>query len=320
MAPVFRIARHDERKALNMANTLTRRAFGKTVLAGLGAAALPSWTAAEARKLKIGCTTLIWGGLPRTSENLEPALKDMATIGFHGFETFASILEDWDKKGMLDGLIKKNGVPLTSAYSTVQVTDPAARKENVAMLIRQTNIIKKYGGRFFVLAPNGVPRASYNFQEHRANIIAALNEYAMAVTDLGLRTGLHQHTGTAVETRDETYAVMEAVNTNNLRFAPDVGQLQKGGADAAKVIKDFKSITAHMHLKDYKGWEHFAGYCPLGQGTVDLKSILDTMEGANPNANIMHELDGSTHQPYTPMETAQIAKVYLQKLGYTFRA
>ena len=139
------------------------------------------------------------------------------------------------------------------------------------------------------------------------------------MNDLGLGAGLHQHTGTAVESRDETYAVMEAVDTRYLKFAPDVGQLQKGGADAAKVVKDFLPITVHMHLKDYKGWEHFAGYCPLGEGKVDLKAILDMVEGANPGANIMHELDGSAGAPYTPLQTAQTGKAYLQKLGYTFR-
>jgi len=74
-----------------------------------------------------------------------------------------------------------------------------------------------------------------------------------------------------------------------------------------------------MHLKDYKGWEHFQGYCPLGEGKVDLKGILDTMEEANPKAGIMHELDGSANQPYTARETAERSKAYLQKLGYEFR-
>jgi inosose dehydratase len=112
---------------------------------------------------------------------------------------------------------------------------------------------------------------------------------------------------------------MEAVNTKHLKFAPDVGQLQKGGAEAAKVVKDFLSLTVHMHLKDYSGGEHFAGYCPLGQGKVDITAILDMVEGANPRANIMVELDPSPKQPMTPLETAQISKVYLQKLGYGFR-
>jgi len=302
-----------------MTTLLTRRTFTKAMLAGLGAAAVPAIGAAQSRKLKIGCTSLIWGALPRSPENLSAAVRDMAAVGFHGFETFASIVHDWDAKGTLAPLMAEHQIPLISAYSTVQLIDTATRKENLAQLIEWGKAVKKNGGRFMVLAPNGVKREAYNFAEHRAKIVSGLNEYAKAMNDIGLGAGLHQHTGTAVESRDETYAVMEAVDTRVLKFAPDVGQLQKGGADAAKVVKDFLPITVHMHLKDYKGWEHFAGYCPLGEGKVDLKAILDMVEGANPTANIMHELDGSQKAPYTPLQTAEISKAYLQKLGYTFR-
>jgi inosose dehydratase len=303
-----------------MTNLLDRRTFTRSVLAGLAAAAWPTSSAAQSRKLKIGCTALIWGALPRSPENLATAVRDMASLGFHGFETFASIVHDMDVKGTLAPLLAQHPIPLVSGYATVQLIDTATRKENLAQLIDWGRSLKKHGGRFMVLAPNGVKRETYNFAEHRDKIVAGLNEYAKAMNDLGLGAGLHQHTSTAVESRDETYAVMEAADTRYLKFAPDVGQLQKGGADAAKVVKDFASITVHMHLKDYKGWEHFAGYCPLGEGKVDLESILDTVEASNPNANIMHELDGSQNAPYTPLQTAEIGVAYLRKLGYTFRS
>jgi inosose dehydratase len=302
-----------------MTMTISRRSFNMAVLTGLGAAAVSAIGSAAMRNLKIGCTSLIWGALPRSPDNLAPAVKDMAGLGFHGFETFAAILEEWDKRGTLGDLLAANRIPLVSGYATMQVVDAAARKDELEKLKRWGMVVRKHGGRFVVLAPNGVKREGYNFQEHRTNIVSALNEYAMAVNDIGLGAGLHQHTGTAVETRDETYAIMEAADTKQLKFAPDVGQLQKGGANAAQVVKDFLAITVHMHLKDFSGGEHFAGYCPLGQGKVDLKSILDMVEGANPNANIMVELDGSASMPYTALQTAQISKAYLQKLGYAFR-
>jgi len=299
---------------------MNRRAFTKTILAGLGATAIPAMTGAQApvRKLKIGITTLIWGAVPRTPENLEPALKDSSELGYHSFETFASILEDYETKGALPALLDKYPIPLRSAFVTVNVTDPSARKAQIEMLQRYAKILKNYGGSFLVQSPNG-PRTNYNFADHKANIVAALNDYGKAVNDAGLGTGLHQHTGTAVETREETYAIMQAVDTRYMKFAPDLGQAQKGGTDAAQLVKDFSSIIVHMHLKDFKGWEHMAGYCPLGEGVVDLKSVLATMEKANPNANIMHELDGSAKMPYTPRQTAEISKKYVQSLGYTFR-
>jgi inosose dehydratase len=298
---------------------MNRRTFTKTLLAGVGAAALPAFPEAQAQKrLKIGITMLIWGAVPRSPENLEPAMKDASELGYHWFETFASILEDHDKKGTLVSLLDRYPIPLRSAYVTVNVTDPAQRKDQIAMLQRYAKVVKKYGGSYLVQSANG-PRTGYVFAEHKANIISALNEYGKAVNDVGLRTGLHQHTGTAIETREETYDVMNAVDTRYMHFAPDIGQAQKGGTDAAQLVKDFAKIIDHMHLKDFKGWEHMAGYCPLGEGKVDLKSVLETMEKANPNANIMHELDGSANMPYTPRQTAEIRKKYVQSLGYTFR-
>jgi inosose dehydratase len=301
-----------------MQNTVNRRTFTKTVLAGLGAAAVPAFAAAQAKKLKIGATSLIWGAVPRTPENLEAALKDMFELGYHSAETFAAIVEDLHNKGVLKPMLEKYPIPLVSAYSSVQLMDTSTRKENVEELVRRGKILKQYGGQFMVLNANGVKREGYNFAEHRANIIAGLNEYGKAMNDIGLGAGLHQHTGTAIDLTEEVYAVMENVDTRYCKFAPDTGQLQKGGSDAAKVVKDFAPIVVHMHLKDWKGWEHMAGYTPLGEGKVDLKSILETVEQHNPNANIMHELDGSRDMPYTARQTAEISKKYLQSLGYTF--
>jgi inosose dehydratase len=150
--------------------------------------------------------------------------------------------------------------------------------------------------------------------------VGALNDYAKAAVDAGVATGFHQHTGTAVESRDEVYALMESADTRYLKFAPDVGQLQKGGADAAKVVKDFAALTVHMHLKDFSGGQYFAGYCPLGEGKVDLAGILETMEAAGHPANIMVELDRSPSTPITAKATAITAKAFLQKQGYQFRS
>jgi len=297
---------------------MNRRDFSKTLALGLGAASVESLSAAE-KKLKIGYTALSWNSAPRTPENLEPALKDFSDLGFYSFETFAEVLESWDQKGTLSELIAKYKVPLTSGYFTANVVDPAARKGELEKITRLAKVIKKHGGTFMVLAPNGVRRAEYKFADNKANIVSSLNDYAKAVVDGGLGTGLHQHTGTAVETRDEVYAVMDSVDTKYMKFAPDVGQLQKGGADAAKVVKDYVAITVHMHLKDFSGGQYFAGYCPLGQGKVDIAGVLDTMENAGHPANIMVELDRAANTPISALETAQTTKAYLQKLGYKFR-
>jgi inosose dehydratase len=147
-----------------------------------------------------------------------------------------------------------------------------------------------------------------------------LNDIGKALDDIGVVGVLHQHTGTCVETRDETYAVMEAVDTRYVKFGPDVGQLQKGGSDPVKVVKDFLPIVRHVHMKDYNGGEHYLGYCPLGQGKVDISGLADLLESSGNDLMIMAELDPSPQMPLAPLDAARINKTYLQSLGYVFRA
>jgi inosose dehydratase len=307
---------------------VNRRTFTKTVLAGVGAAAMPQVGAGSApqtavqgqnstgKQLHIGCTSLIWNVFPRAPEPLETAVREMSELGYEGFETFGQVVEDLDKNGTLEKLISQHKIPLISAYAPLNVIDSSVRKDQIATIVRWGKVLKKHGASFMVIEAGGAKREGYDFAAHRANIVSSLNDFGKALADVGIGSGLHQHTNTAIETRDEVYAVMESVDTRVFKFAPDVGQLQKGGADAAKVVKDFASITVHMHLKDFVNGPHMGGYCPLGIGMVDLKAILETMEQANPKANIMHELDGSRNMPYTARQTAEISKWYLQKLGY----
>jgi len=303
---------------------MKRREFAKSLALGAGAAALPSsLSAAPERKLKIGYTCILWGSFPGSPERdatLEPAVRDISKLGFWAFETFPEILEHWDQQGKLSKLIDEYQLPLRSGYIGTNLTDPSQRKDTLEKVIRLAKVIKKYGGTYAVLAPNGVKRDSYDYKQYRSGIISGLNEYAQAVVDVGLGTGLHQHTGTCIETRDEVYDVMHSANTKVLTFAPDVGQLQKGGADAAKVIEDFLPLVTHMHLKDYAGGQAWAGYCPLGMGKVDLRRVLDLVESGGKNPNIMVELDPSKDQPMTPLECATTSKKYLESVGYKFRA
>ena len=82
-----------------------------------------------------------------------------------------------------------------------------------------------------------------------------------------------------------------------MKFGPDIGQLQKGGADPVQVVKDFLPLVHHMHLKDFSGGEAFLGYCPLGEGKVNLPAILAMMDGKKIDGMVMVELDSSPNQP-----------------------
>jgi len=306
---------------------ISRRTFSRTVGLGLLGAALP--VSAQPRKnIRVGHTgiTWPWGNAPGPGSRLadasaiERVVQDVSTLGFHGLELFGWQIDGMEAFGGLGPLLERYNLPLVSSYSGVNLTDPAQRKSSIERTVATAKLVKKYGGSVIVFGPNGVRRDGYDFAAHKTTIVDALNEGARAVVDLGLTPVLHQHTGTCVETRDETYAVMEAVDTRYLKFGPDIGQLQKGGADPVRVVKDFLPIVHHMHLKDFSGGDAFLGYCPLGQGKVDIPAILTMMDGKKIDGMVMVELDSSPDMPVAPKDAARIAKVYLSKQGVTLRS
>jgi inosose dehydratase len=332
---------HDsaERIGPGMRGVIDRRHFlsGVALAAGFG---LPS-AAQRKRNVKIGHTGITWvqppaprppaadgapppgrgAGGPRRVDPayIEQIFKDVSGLGFYGLELFSFQIQGMESNGGMAPLIEKYNLPLISAYGGPNLLDASQRKDSVAQSLEWAKLFKKYGGKVVVIGPNGVRRDSYDFKEHKADIIATLNEFGKGLDDIGLTGCLHQHTGTCIESRDETYAVMEAVDTRHVKFGPDIGQLQKGGSDPVQVVKDFLPIVDHMHMKDFSGGDAFVGYCPLGQGKVNIPAILDLMEGRTIAGMVMVELDGTPRMPMTALETATIAKSYLEKQGVAFR-
>ncbi len=272
--------------------------------------------AATQRRLKIGHTGITWGFKP---DDAAQAIHDVGSLGYAGYESFGEVIEAWESKGGIKRLLDSSEVPLISAYCNVNLTDPTKRKEETDKIVRWAKLIQKCGGVTAVVGPNGVKRAAYDFKASKADIVTSLNEMCKAVTDVGVIPALHQHTGTCIESRDEVYAVLEAVDTKYVKFGPDVGQLAKGGADPVKIVKDFLPLIRHVHLKDWNGGPHWAEYCPLGQGKVNVPAVLDLLEQGPELKIVMVELDPSANPPMAPLETARTSKEYLKTLGYTFR-
>jgi inosose dehydratase len=308
------------RECTSVNSILSRRSFvARTAVVAAASATMPGTMFASAlSNIPIGYTGITW-----PNSQVDDAIATCAKLGFYGFETFGDVLVQWESKGGLAPVLQRNQIPLISGYCTLNLTDAARRQETMDKAVNWAKLIKKTGGRIFVVGPNPVPRDSYKFAEHKANIVSTLNEASKVVAEQGLTPVLHQHTGTCVETRDETYAVLDATDHTHLKFGPDVGQLTKGGADALQVVKDYLPLVQHMHLKDYDGKDpSLAYYCPLGQGKVDVPAILGLMAGRTISGMVMVELDNDSKNSAStpPSELAGESQAYLKKIGVKLRA
>ncbi|SEI52502.1 inosose dehydratase [Dyadobacter sp. SG02] len=304
---------------------LKRRDFlGLGVAAGVLALSDPEHVLARfAQKNEIGATFILWG---YGADALEPSLQDMSKLGYHAFETFGHVIQEWEeKRGGFKELVQKHGVPIISAFCNTDVLDPSKTKDEVKKLVRWCELTKANGGKVIEYCPSGIKREGYDYKAHKQNLISSMNEYAKVVTDHGLVCALHPHTGTPIETEEEVYFVMENLDTRYMKFGPDVGQLEKGGGDPVKVVKDFLSLVEHVHLKDFSGGNDngYLGYAPLGAGKVHLQEILTMLETRKGKmaGMVMFELDSDKkNKPkLTEFEAAKASRDYLSKMGYQFK-
>jgi inosose dehydratase len=250
---------------------------------------------------------------------VEGAIRDLAGLRYYGIELFGNQIEAMEARGGVGTLLDKYNLWLISVLRNESVRPRAAKerdRQDAGMggageeVQRENHRRRTERGETQQLRFQGAQGRYYRHAERTRK-----SRYRY-----GLTAVLHQHTGACVESREETYAAMETVDARVMKFGPDIGQLQKGGSDPVQVVKDFLPVVQHMPLKDYSGGTNCLGYCLLGEGKMDSPAILSMMGGRKIAGMIMLELDSPPPQPVPALETAKIAKAYLEKRGITFRS
>ncbi|MDT8915534.1 sugar phosphate isomerase/epimerase [Amycolatopsis sp. PS_44_ISF1] len=102
----------------------------------------------------------------------------------------------------------------------------------------------------------------------------------------GLKTVLHPHVGTHVETRAEVERFLAG---SRLPLCLDTGHLLIGGTDPVELARRHPGRIGHLHLKDVRGelaeavrsgtlaYTEAVGrglYVPLGEGDVDIEAMV----------------------------------------------
>lgn len=275
----------------------------------------------------VGHTCITWD-----EQDVETAVAVLAELGYEGVEVFGWTLEELERQGKLE-LFGTCGIPLTSVYFAMNLCDPNQWEASMARGKKWADIMKRLNARYICLGGEDVDRRTYRYEAYRKQIQKAVNEYGKRFADMGLTLCYHPHTGTPIQTEEEIRSLMEGTNPDWVSFAPDVGQIQKAGANPVSLVGDYLERIRHIHLKDYDGkplsydengkeidTSGFVGYTPLGEGVVELPAILDLIEHSDVFDNlIMVELDGGKTTPIPQREAVLRNREYLRSLGYHFR-
>lgn len=150
------------------------------------------------------------------------------------------------------------------------------------------------GGSMLVLAAgtgaegyDGKPELS---ADEWATLTATLDAAADIAAEYGATAVLHPHMGTMVENGEHVQRVLEG---SRIQLCVDTGHLLIGGVDPAELVRGAVSRVSHIHFKDVDAslaariqageLSYTTGitqglYRSLGEGDVDVKSIVTTLE------------------------------------------
>ena len=271
---------------------------------------------------RLGHTGITWPG-----DQVEQAVADVAALGYQGFETFPWTIESYPGGvSAFKALLECHNIPLVSTYWSLSLIDPNQYDQDLEKVQRWIAIHRALGPRIIILGASGRKKPTYSAEEYH-RMVERINDVGRRALDAGLIVCFHPHTGTPVETREEIDRVMGSVNPEVVFFAPDVGQIAKGGGDPVAVVRNYSSLIRHVHLKDFVGGKveydangkevdptGYLGYVPLGMGVVDIPGILDVLDKANFDGWLNVELDGTPQAPRPPKEAAAISKRYIDRL------
>ena len=271
-------------------------------------------------------------------------IDEMQETGYIGTE-----LGDWGfmptDPDELRAELDRRGLALVGSWVSVNLEDAARHRASADDAVRTGKQLAKVGGPGAVIVlgndPYGNPhrtkiagrvRPEDAMTDEQWKVFAdGANHVARRVMDeAGIRTVLHQHIGTLIETGAEARRLFEMTDPSALGMCLDTGHWTFGaGGDPVAAVREFSDRIWHVHFKDAEPalmaasraneWDgpELVGhgvFCELGKGCVDFPGVLGALDEIGYDGWVVVEQDVLPGMG-SPRESARRNREYLRSIG-----
>lgn len=150
---------------------------------------------------------------------------------------------------------------------------PQVRAAEVAALLATLHAAKALGARSIrVLPGQGDDPAQI---ERLAPCFAAAAELAET---LDVRMGMENHAGSIAGSPQDVARLCRAVGSSHFGVLYEPANLMHGGVDYKQAFEIFRDHIVHIHVKDGRVTESGFARTHLGEGDVDYRWVMDSLE------------------------------------------
>jgi inosose dehydratase len=297
--------------------------------------------------LRIGNAPCSWGTIENTEgTRLEytQMLDELAWAGYTGTE-----LGDWgfmptDPK-KLKGELKARDLSMIGSWVTVRLYDAAYHQRGAEQAVKVARLLAEVGGSECIINIGDDHSTVHERLYNTGRITPAMGLsdegwqiYAEGATkvaeavkrETGLRSCLHQHGSTWVETPEETKKFLSLTDPTLLGLCFDTGHYMLGGGkDSTEGLRTYADRIWLLHFKDFQpsvveeakqhNWNYqdmigHGVFSELGQGAVDFSAVKKVLESMKYQGWITVEQDVLPGMG-EPKESAKRNREYLRSIG-----
>lgn len=285
---------------------------------------------------RIAAAPISWGvsEVPTWGHQMPPqrVFDEMRSLGFLASELGSNGYFANDDK--VAGELKVGGFSIIAGFVPVTFRFPEGMHDTTEQLHDTLGTLRGSGAELAVLAVAGEdsdyesrPQLGETQWNQVADGIAVFMDIA---STHGLRTVLHPHYGTLIETIEATRKLFDR---SDVGLCLDTGHLALVGDDPMEMLSRFRERVRHVHLKDvdaalaarvregtlsYHEAVKQGLYPPLGQGHVKFKEIIAELEASGYDGWYVLEQDVAlSREPTTeagPLHDARASIDFLNRL------
>jgi inosose dehydratase len=264
-------------------------------------------------------------------------LDEMAAAGYAGTELGPYGYFPTDSKQLASEMAAR-GLTMVSGFVPVPLAHRERHRSAIQEVLKVALLLSETGSRIIVLADEMnearmavagmVSERDGMDQESWTSAAELLKELGQRCGELGLAAAFHHHAGTYIETPGEVERLCAATDPDLIGLCLDTGHYYFGGGNPLDAVRRYKSRILHLHLKDvrqsvlesvrrdrigYLDAVRRGVFCELGQGAVDLRSVLGELRTGSFHGWAIFEQDIDPSAADSAFAGARRSREYLRR-------
>lgn len=191
--------------------------------------------------------------------------------GLDGIEPEVCMMDGYGTSETLGRLLSGNGLALGAIALVLDWQGEAETSAERAEADRVISLMRECAGGRLVL----VQRPSDAWTDRAVaqdRLVACISKVAKRAADAGVVATFHPNSPakSIVRTRADYDRVLPKL-PEYLGWTPDTGHLEAGGMDSVEMIREYRGLVNHIHLKDV---DESGGWALNGKGVVDMAGAV----------------------------------------------